>query len=67
MQQVEELTSGESVHISANLLGAYRAAYKGYAETCDEEYFLIAVQAERELRILLHELRKKRAVFISWE
>ena len=66
IQQIEEMTSGETVHYSSNLVGAYRAAHMAYLDTGDSEFLPIASKAERELRILLTKLRHQRAVFTRW-
>lgn len=66
IQQVEELMCGESCHQAANLIGVYRGAARSYRETSDPDYENIAREAERELRILLTDLRLKRAVLVQW-
>lgn len=66
IQQVEEMSSGETVHQSANLVGACRAAWSGYGETGDPEFLALAEEAERQLRILLHEFRWQRAALVCW-
>lgn len=67
LQQVEELCSGENVHLHANLAAAYRSAVEQYRITGDEEFQAIADDAYVELRILLTKLREQRAAFIRWE
>lgn len=66
LQQVEELCSGENVHLHANLAGAYRSAVEQYRKTGDEEYRVIAEEAHQELRILLAKLRYREALFVRW-
>jgi len=67
LQQVEELCSGESVHLHANLAGAYRSAFEEYRRTGDEDYLAIAGEAEVALRIRVAKLRCERAMFVRWE
>ncbi|MBN8710185.1 MAG: hypothetical protein BGO12_20065 [Verrucomicrobia bacterium 61-8] len=67
LQQVEELCSGENVHLHANLAAAYRSSIEQYRLTGDEEFQAIATDAYVELRILLTKLRQQRAAFIRWE
>lgn len=67
LQQVEELCSGESVHLHANLAAAYRSAVEQYRLTDDEEFQAIAADAYLELRILLAKLRQQKAAFVRWE
>lgn len=67
LQQVEELGSGETTHLRANLAGAYRTAVEQYRLTGDEEYRRVAEEAYRELRILLTRLRQEKAAFIVWD
>ena|GEM_PF-2132404 len=67
LQQVEEICSGESVHLHANLVGAYRSALAEYQNSGDERYRVIAEEAHRALRILLAKMRIKRGVFVCWE
>lgn len=57
LQQTEELSSGENIHLHANLAGTYRAAIEQYRLTGDKEYREIAEDAYIELRILLAKLR----------
>ncbi len=66
LQQVEELCSGENVHLHANLAGAYLSAVEQYRQTGDEEYRVIAEEAHRELRVLLAKLRYRQALFVHW-
>jgi len=66
IQQIEEMTSGETVHYSSNLVGAYRAAHMAYDDTGDAEFLAIASEAECGLRILLTKLRHQRAAFTRW-
>ena len=42
LQQVEELSCGETVHLHANLSGAYRFSIDEFQRTGDEAYRLIA-------------------------
>jgi len=67
LQQVEELCSGESVHLHANLATAYRSAVEQYRLTGDKEFQAIAEDAYVELRILLIKLRQQKAAFVRWE
>lgn len=67
IQQIEELCCGESVHLRANLVGAYRSAVEEYLRTGDQGYKSIAEEAYVELRILLARLRQEKAAFIRWE
>ena len=67
LQQIEELCSGETSHLRANLAGAYRAAVEQYRTTGDEEYRAVAEDAYTELRILLTKLRWQKAAFIVWD
>ncbi len=66
LQQIEELCSGENVHLHANLAGAYRSAVEQYRQTGDEEYWVIAEEAHQELRVLLAKLRHRQALFVRW-
>lgn len=66
LQQIEELCSGENVHLHANLAGAYRSAVEQYRQTGDEEYRAIADEAHQELRVLLAKLRYRQALFVHW-
>jgi hypothetical protein len=66
LQQVEELCSGENVHLHANLSGTYRSAVDQYRLTGDEEYRVIAEEAHQELRVLLAKLRYRKALFVHW-
>jgi len=66
IQQIEEMTSGETVHRSANLTGAYCTAWSAYEETGDPEFLSLAEEAERQLRILLYELRRQRVGSVCW-
>ncbi len=67
IQQLEELCDGESVHLHANLVGAYRSAVTELASTGDEEYRPVAQEAERALRALLSRLRlKKVGRLVQW-
>jgi len=66
VQQVQELASGESAHLSANLTGAYVSASNHYRETGNAAFARIAAEAEIELRVLLAKLRHRRAIFIRW-
>lgn len=61
IQQVQELQSGETCHLVANLIGSYRGAVSGFEETQDTEYLVVAEESEKGLRILLAQLRLKRA------
>lgn len=66
LQQIEELCSGETSHLQANLTGAYRTAVEQYKATGDEEYRSLAKEAHTELRILLTKLRQQKATFMVW-
>ena len=61
IQQVEELSSGETAHLAANLLGAYRTACREYENSGDPDYLETVHEAERALRSLLYQLRRQRA------
>lgn len=68
IQQVEELLCGETCHFGANLIGAYRSAAREALETGDGEYDDIAREAECSLRILLTNLRLRRAGYlVQWQ
>lgn len=67
LQQVEEICDGESVHLHANLAGAYRAALAEYQNSGDERYQALAEEAHRSLRILLAKMRMQRGLLIHWE
>lgn len=67
LQQIEELCTGENVHLHANLAGAYRTAIEEYRFTGDETYRLIAEEAHRALRILLARLRYRQGHFVHWQ
>jgi len=67
LQQVEEICSGESVHLHANLAGAYRSALAEYQNTGDERYRVLAEEAHRALRIFLAKMRMQRGLLIQWE
>lgn len=60
LQQLEELSNGQSVHKRANLSAAYRSAVEAYGRTGDEEFRNIASEAHRELRMMLASLRESR-------
>ena len=68
IQQIAELSCGESCHKAANLVGAYRSAAHEHQNSNEGEYREIFVEAERELRIMLTRLRLRRAGFlVHWE
>lgn len=68
IQQIEEVSNGESCHAAANLVGAYRSAAREYQDSNDAEYREVFFEAERELRILLMRLRIRRAGFlVHWK
>lgn len=67
LQQIEELCSGETIHLRANLIGAYRSAVEQYRITGDEEFRTIAEDAYKELRIFLTELRQRKGAFVRWD
>lgn len=60
LQQLEELSNGQSVHKRANLSAAYRSAVEAYERTGDEEFKTLASEAHRELRVMLVGLRESR-------
>ncbi|CAN5733340.1 hypothetical protein BH09VER1_BH09VER1_39560 [soil metagenome] len=60
LQQLDELSNGQTVHKRANLSAAYRGAIAEYQRTGDEEFKNLATEAHRELRILLTSLRESR-------
>ena len=66
LQQVEELSCGETVHLHANLSSAYRSSIDEFLRTGDDAYRLIAEEAHLELRVLLARLRLRRGL-IRWE
>ncbi|CAN5412348.1 hypothetical protein BH09VER1_BH09VER1_10240 [soil metagenome] len=68
IQQLEELCDGENVHLHANLVGAYRSAVSGLSDTGDDEYRVLAQDAERALRSLLYRMRLKNVGrFVRWQ
>ncbi len=68
IQRVEELLCGETCHLGANLIGAYRSATAEVSRTGDCDFGDIAEEAERALRILLTKLRLRQAGYIvRWE
>lgn len=68
IQQVEELTDGQTVHLHANLAGAYRTAIEEFNRTGDDAYRLIAEEAQTGLRVLLARLRLQRGTYlVHWE
>lgn len=66
LQQVEEICGGEHVHLNANLVGAYRGAVDEYNRTGEENYLHVALEAHKELRVLLAKARIRQAQFIKW-
>ena len=59
---------GETCHLGANLIGAYRGAIAEVSRTGDCDFWDIAEEAERALRILLTKLRLRQAGYIvRWE
>lgn len=68
IQQVEELADGQTVHLHANLAGAYQTAIEEFNRTGDDAYRLIAEEAQTGLRVLLARLRLQRGAYlVRWE
>lgn len=68
IQQIEELSCGETCHQVANLIGAYRSAAHEDLKSSDCEYQKIFCEAERELRMMLARLWLRQAGFaVQWK
>jgi len=61
LQQVEELSCGETVHLHANLSGAYRFSIDEFQRTGDEAYRLIAGSTFGTARLARQTAPKTRA------